>query len=288
MDMNDMMNMIEIDEIDDANAVYPEVLVRVNKQLYAVNSKNVISMIDMQDVTSMPGTPKEIMGIMKFRGIAVPVINMRTLFNSVSIQKEFEEFKKMIDQRITDHINWVSKLEESVATGERFTLVTDPHQCAFGRWFYQFESNELTVKHHLNKIEEPHRLLHELALDIEFYKKKDTPEAKEKLEKLLDTVKTEYMSKVVELLEETKMLFESVYSEMMVVLEKDGRQASLVVDEILSVEELDEVEYGHSDGFKTSEYIKGIRLRKEPREFVLQLDDEKLLECSSSRSREKQ
>lgn len=94
MDMNDMMNMIEIDESDNANAVYPEVLVRVNKQLYAVNSKNVISMIDMQDVTSMPGTPKEIMGIMKFRDVAVPVINMRTLFNSASIQEEFSDFKK--------------------------------------------------------------------------------------------------------------------------------------------------------------------------------------------------
>lgn len=282
MDMNDMMDMIESNEIDDVNAVYPEVLVRVNKQLYAVNSKNVISMIDMREVTSMPGTPEEIMGIMRFRGAAVPVINMRTLFNSASIQDEYEDFKKMIDQRITDHINWVGKLEESVASGERFTLPTDPHQCAFGRWFYQFDSKELTVKHHLNKIEEPHRLLHEIAHDVEFYKNKDTQEAKDKIEKLLDTVKSEYMSKVIELLEETKVIFESVYSEMMVVLEKDGKQASLVVDEILSVEELDDVEYGHSDGFKTSEYIKGIKLRKEPREFVLQINDERLLKGTSS------
>lgn len=75
-----------------------------------------------------------------FRGKTIELLDTRTLLNVKSISEEIREFCDMIDARRQDHINWLNKLESCVHDDVEFTLTTDPHKCAFGKWYDHYES----------------------------------------------------------------------------------------------------------------------------------------------------
>jgi chemotaxis signal transduction protein len=265
-----------------------DVLVNICGQKYAINSEHIISIISMQEYSPIPGAPKEILGVMNFRGNATPIIDLRTLFNRPTIKEEFEQFKMMIDERKSDHVNWIEKLEESVDTGEEFTLATDPHKCAFGKWFYSFKTENLTVQHHLRKIEEPHRKLHEVALEIQTCKQHENESDRMGcMHQRLERAKDEYMRQILGLLDETKDVFQSLYREMLLVLEIDQRQMAAVIDEVLSVEELLQVSSScNTLSFLHSDYICNVMRQKNSDELILELNAEKLFESATILSEE--
>ena len=76
-------------------------------------------------------------------------------------------------QKEIDHLNWANKVN-ALLTDEHVTSLaveTDDHKCAFGEWLYGNESAKTVtiipeLAPLLEKIEEPHRKLHESAVDI--------------------------------------------------------------------------------------------------------------------------
>ncbi len=53
----------------------------LGKELFAVNVKNVLEVIEQQQITKVPKAPGHILGIMNFRGEILPVVNTRHKFN---------------------------------------------------------------------------------------------------------------------------------------------------------------------------------------------------------------
>ena len=80
-------------------------------------------------------------------------------------------FEQMIDDRKQDHINWVNELERYMVEGGSFKLARDPHQCALGKWYDHFTTDNMSVTNLLKKIEEPHENLHKAADEAENCKK---------------------------------------------------------------------------------------------------------------------
>jgi len=76
-------------------------------------------------------------------------------------------------QREVDHLNW-ARAVSALLTDDKvteLTVETDPHKCAFGKWYYSADKDaaiELVpqLAGPLGEIEEPHRLLHESAIKI--------------------------------------------------------------------------------------------------------------------------
>ncbi len=76
-------------------------------------------------------------------------------------------------QREVDHLNWANQVN-ALLNDEHvhdLTVQTDPHKCAFGKWYYsdaRKEAEEFVpeLKALLAQIEEPHNHLHESAVDI--------------------------------------------------------------------------------------------------------------------------
>jgi len=83
------------------------------------------------------------------------------------------QLRAEIVQREIDHLNWATKVN-ALLTDEHVTKLeveTDPHKCAFGKWYYSDDrrkAEELVpaLKPILASIEEPHRKLHESAVKI--------------------------------------------------------------------------------------------------------------------------
>ncbi len=83
------------------------------------------------------------------------------------------ELKSEITQREVDHLKW-AKAVSDLFTNKQVTKLevqTDPTQCAFGKWYYgdgrkQGEALVPEIRQALAAIEEPHRRLHESAVEI--------------------------------------------------------------------------------------------------------------------------
>ncbi|WP_312504157.1 CZB domain-containing protein [Lacrimispora sp.] len=220
---------------------YPYILFKIAGSLYCINSKYISTIVQLPNYSTIPAAPANVTGMFKYRNEVIQMLDLRVTFGLKSISEEYRAFEEMIDARKQDHINWVKELERFIDEGGTFRLAKDPHQCALGRWYDNFKTDNLTIANHLSKIEEPHARLH-LAADEADNCKKDCENCQQEecLIKILKRVKEESMPTILNLLDQTKELFRTtIYKEMVLIL--DGIRWGIVVDEIVAVEDLDAI-----------------------------------------------
>jgi methyl-accepting chemotaxis protein len=90
-----------------------------------------------------------------------------------------QEISKQLLQREIDHLNWAIKVGQ-FQRDETITALgveIDAHNCAFGKWYYGTERQEVetaipAIKELLGKIAEPHQKLHQSAQELEKILKK--------------------------------------------------------------------------------------------------------------------
>lgn len=268
------------DDIPESDETLPWLLFRVQDNVYTINSKAVSGIMMMpSDITSMPDSSGLFRGIANVRGDVYPVMDLRALFKLKSTQQEYSEFCEMMDKRKADHEKWIQELDRCVKTGDKFTLATDPHQCAFGKWYDKFESTSSVLNFHMRKIEEPHRLLHETAEKV-LSCKRDCDNCKNDvcLQKLMKLAEEQYVPQVVGLIDDAKELFSHRYREMMVVITDGENLMGLIVDEVLTVEPLEEIcKKTQIQAFYRQDYIIGVARSKRVAGDILMLDDTKIL-----------
>lgn len=259
---------------------FPWAIVKIFNQKYALNCRHVESMnVLPEEISTIPNAKKSVRGVIKHRGKIVTVIDIRTLFSLPTIEEEYEEFAAMLDQRKQEHVRWVDTLEQSMKKGEAFTLATDPHKCAFGMWYDGYKSNKHHVNFELSKIDEPHRKLHGMALEAEKLKETLEGEALRKAqEDLIIKLRSDYMAKVLQLIDNTKALMKESNKSMVLILETGDAPVGLVVDEIVSVTEIRKISSEESlDSVRNSPYVCGVGEEEKTREIVMLLNEAEII-----------
>ena len=257
------------------------VLVKIKDSICALNSAKVESILLLEeDIIRLPGSNDIHLGIIRYRGGVLPIIDLRRMMGMIPHLVEQNEFEQMLEQRKQDHINWVAELERCVHCGDPFKLATDPHQCAFGKWYDHYKPTSQAIAFQLKKIDEPHRKLHETAHKALEYEKISDPAEREKyIQQVIQEEAKQYMRLVVDYLEETKKIFRSDHHRMVIVLADQNGSAGIMVDEVLSVENLVPVSKGdHEELLGVQSYVSQIAQRKTGASLVLVLDSDKLLE----------
>lgn len=216
------------------------VLIMLKNQIYAIDSSYVDSIVKLeQKPIRLPDSDDTSIGIIDIRGNIVSLLDLRSFFGLENLEREQQRFLNMLEQRKADHINWVNELKRCLAEGEPFSLATDPHLCAFGKWFDNYEPENRSIAFALSKIDEPHRKLHQSA-EHAFSCNRDCNNCKN--EECLQTVlrrETEiYMQQVLGCLEDVKSAFADSYKKMCIVLSNGNDQIGVVVDEVVAVESL--------------------------------------------------
>lgn len=260
-------------DIISADIQCPSILFRLDGGLYCADSRHISSLIELPPHTTMPDAPPYITGIFPFRGGSVTMFDLRAALKLPTLANKFAGFSQMLDARKTDHANWIAALRHSVESGEPFTLATDPHQCALGRWYDSFSSDSPEVTAQLSKMEQPHALLHEAALRIRALEKHGDPAAKAEQQAILDEVSSIYAPQVFQALDAAKDAMHSrEFHEMVLVLSGDT-SLGLVVDEVVSVETVeDEVMGVQHQLVSYSPYIQRIvKTEKYPGELILEI-----------------
>ncbi len=221
------------------NSELPWLIFTLNGNAYAVNSKYVNGIEMLPDViTPLPYSPDIYRGLVERRGEVYPLLDMRRVFKFPSIDDETAAFKEMMEQRKNDHTKWIKALDNCVKTGEKFSLATDPHKCAFGIWYDNFSTDSHSAGMHLKKVEEPHRLLHESApIILEAVHNGDT----EKAERLMKKLWEDYYPNVIAVLDNAENVYRSTFREIVVVLADGEQMMGLLVDEVLAVDKIEPV-----------------------------------------------
>lgn len=267
---------------------YPWLLFQLENNYFAINSQRVTGiMICPEEMTRLPDSPDFVRGLIMMRGSIVRLLDLRMLFGIETIDLERERFHEMLEQRKHDHLNWVLELERCIEEEEPFQLATDPHKCAFGRWYDSYEAENNSVAHHLRKIEEPHRRLHEAALSVNSCDKNHDACNRERcLKTVMKELKEELVPRIVSLLDEAQDVFRESYREMAIIIEEGGRRLGLIVDQVLSVEDIARGELNDVgvNFFHDLTYIDGVCQSRTVSENVLIVNDKKLLDMTGDDS----
>jgi chemotaxis signal transduction protein len=270
------MSQYEIKDHEELEkVVYPWLVFKVKERLFAVNSENASSIVQIPKlVEPVPGSPAQMRGIINLRGSIIPLIDLRMVFGMTTMEQEYNGFKDMLEARKQDHLNWVNELKRCINTGEEFKLTTDPHKCAFGRWYDSYKTEVQSVKYHLNKIDEPHKRLHQAAEEVlKCEQKCDECKRSECLKTIMDRVSDELVPRIVSLLDEAKEVFRQQYHEMVIILDNGQQLVGIIVDEVVAVENLEKIaEQTDLANFQNSQYIEGVSQRQGSEALVILLN----------------
>ena len=247
------------------------IFVLLNEQ-FAVSTSHVREMVAMPKVVSVPRTPDYIKGVINLRGKVIPVMDLRMRMGMESISEEANNLIQLLDQREQDHKNWMKELESSVRESREFKLATDPHKCAFGKWYDNFKTDNNILDSCLSKFDTPHKKIHSIAINVKAAEgKKDFDLAYE----IINKTKEGELSEIIKLFTEARTLLKESIREIALVLEWEDKIMAVGVDSVKTVEKLSEANIEDLPGATSSldnESIAGIGQRGEDNELVQLLD----------------
>ncbi len=259
----------------------PWIIFKVSKNTYAVNSINVLSITKLEDeLIGVPNIQSYIRGLTNFRGSMIPLIDLKRVFKEESIDKKISSYAEMIAARKQDHINWTKELDRCIKNDEPFGLAVDPHECAFGKWYYSYKPENNIIAQHIRRIEEPHRLLHLAAAEYNNCNKDHAHcDREECLKDVLERVKEEYMPEIIRILDSSITVLKNNLKEMLIVVEYNGFKAGLIVDSVLSIEAIPNLyEQGNmNNDYYNTKLISNIGKTEKTETTVLMLDIEGVL-----------
>jgi chemotaxis signal transduction protein len=246
---------------------FPWVSFHIGNRLLGVDCSYVKEMQVMDGISQLPNMPGYIKGVINLRGSVILVLDLRTKLGMKSSSMEIEELVELLGKREQDHHNWLNELENAVKENREFKLTTNPHACAFGKWYDTFKAPNIILENHLKKFDVPHKRIHALGIEALGMQKAGK---QDEAVKLIEHERGYTLALLVVLFAEAKKLLRETLREIVIILKKDNILIGLAVDDIDSVAYLKEGSVGELSGLegflkhgmvnKTGKTLKGDKL----------------------------
>jgi purine-binding chemotaxis protein CheW len=244
--------------------------------LFGIPALAVQSMVIMPQVAAIPQAPDHIRGVTTLRGRVLPLVDLRVRFGKVSLARHVEELCGLLAQRRADHENWLAELQRSVTERRPFTLTTDPHACAFGKWYDAFQTDDLVLSGLLKGFDRPHKAIHAVAQRVEeTVGKGEFDKADALIEKTRGTV----LQELVGLFESTAAHLKGSNREIAIIVQHTERTFALAVDSVEGVEWLSPTDISAMPDVMSAEamtLVHGVVKRKKDASMVLLLHTDAL------------
>ncbi len=222
---------------DSVDEMTQQVVLRIDGQLYGIGIGSVREMLELPLITNLPGDTEELRGVINLRGQIITVLDLRKELGVSVSGGGVQHLCDMLDERRKDHENWLSALEKSVEEGVAFTGQTDPHLCAFGRWYDSFEHRDRQVMNSVRRFDVPHKRIHSLAAETQDMLGQGRGED---ARQLIHATRDSELQEMISLFELTKATLREGQREVAVVLEYQGSSFAVCVDNVESVDWLHE------------------------------------------------
>lgn len=269
---------------------YPYIVFDVAGNLFSVNSLYNNGIVQLGEYTRNHTSKGAARGMMQYWDRSITLFDLRTALGLGSLEDEYDEFCQMIDARKDDHERWVAALEKTAKERAPFTLATDPHKCALGKWRDAFKTDIDEVNFRLNQLDTPHTALHKSAGEIlALQKRGNTLEIEKAVLSIYNHVHDVFMPSVLSMLDDLKQVFRSSVFREMVLMLKDPPDVGIIVENIRSVEYLSELcDATLLRKFSKYNYITSIKRGEHSDDLIANIDMNLLLkelcagECPTS------
>jgi chemotaxis signal transduction protein len=121
----------------------PWVIVELKHQPFALPAQALREIVPMPGVAAIPRLPPCVRGVVSLRGEVLTLLDLRMRLGMSSRLRETADFCDLVQRREDDHRRWLAELSASVLERRPFLLTLDPHQCAFGRWYDAYRSDDV-------------------------------------------------------------------------------------------------------------------------------------------------
>lgn len=254
------------------------VVFRLQGQFFGLPVDETYEMLVVPEVTALPQAPDYVRGMINLRGQVMPLVDLRRHLGLATARADRDTLVQMLEQREQDHKNWLAELEASVRERRAFRLTTDPHQCAFGKWYDAFQTDDLRLSGHLLKFDAPHKRVHQVGKEvIDLMARKEHEAALALIDRTRDTT----LGKLVTLFGEVREIVRNSQTEIALVTERQGRLLAVTVDAVDAVEGLQPGSVAEMQGGLaglTANMVCRIGRRQEGGAMVLLLDLGRLFE----------
>jgi chemotaxis signal transduction protein len=213
----------------------PWAVVQLKNQCFALATQDVREMLMIPDTAQVPNMPDYVRGVINLRGRVMPLVDLRKRLGMVSASEEIDGFCSLMTQREQDHRKWLAELEASAQEHREFKLTTDPHKCAFGKWYDTYQAENPWVAALLKKFDEPHKKIHGVGLQVvQFVADGRLDQALQ----LLAKTRCQELSSMIRLFESLRDLVRVEQRETAVIFTVLGHTFAGSVDSAVSIEKL--------------------------------------------------
>ena len=258
-------------------AEMPWAIVQVKKQLFAIPTQDMREIIMPKETARVPNVPEYILGVVNIRGAVMPLLDLRKRIGLPSAGEEMEQFCALMEQREQDHRKWLAELEASVNERRSFGLTTDPHKCAFGKWYDVYRSDDSWIAAQLRKFDAPHQEIHGIGVEVS---RLVSQNAYAEAEQLVTRTRQGDLSKMLKLFAELKELVRHSSRGVGIILKHDGKPFAVSVDVALSIEKFPPgaiEEVAELVRVKNDGVVRRLAKRAKTQEIVLLLETDRLL-----------
>jgi purine-binding chemotaxis protein CheW len=194
-----------------------------------------------------------------------------------SVSEEAEQFCALMEQREQDHRNWLAELASSVNERRSFGLTTDPHKCAFGKWYDVYRSDDPWIAAQLRNFDGPHKQIHAIGVEVS---RLASQCAYAEAEQLVGRTRDGALAKMLQLFAGLRDLVRSTTRGTAVILSHTAKPFAVLVDQALSIEKFppDAIEdVAELVRVKNDGVVRRLAKRAKNQQIVLLLDTDRLL-----------
>lgn len=237
----------------------------VAKNNYAFELNYIKEIVITPAITQIPKQPVHQKGIINLRRDIIPLFDLRTILGYMSSEEELKGFLSMLRQREQDHIDWLDELHASITEKREFRKTTDPHACAFGKWYDNYKTDNIKLAMFLRAFDEPHKNIHKSAIEIQkIIVENGYDEALEHYRK----IKEIELTKMIKLFSELYTRIEAALKSYSVIVNHNNSYRGYIVDEVERISTINDDIYLLEDLKDSSDYIKGI-IREDDNDYMV-------------------
>jgi chemotaxis signal transduction protein len=215
-------------------------VIMLAKQLYALPYHDLVQIIDSPKATVLPRMDDHVRGTIDFHGEVITLYDLRRAFGLPSLAQEVSNTVHSLADRKQDHINWITKLKDEVYHDREISVQTDPHKCAFGKWYDTFVAESRVLDEYMARFDAPHKKIHGLAAKagdlIANGRKQDAKDLIHDAERL-------ELNSLISLFDNAGHYIRTYTHEYAVVIENAGNKFAITVDAVKSFERIDSISY---------------------------------------------
>ncbi|MBF0186119.1 MAG: chemotaxis protein CheW [Magnetococcales bacterium] len=201
----------------------------VDQIQYGIACNEVVTVTDMPSCTVIPHLPAEVRGVIPFQEENIPVLDLRLCFGLPSRLAEINELINTMALRRQDHLNWMGKLKNELNNQQPISVQTNPHKCAFGQWYDQFESSNFNLAAYMKCFDVPHQAIHRVAVEVTAFLDQGQYQ---KAQELVARTEGGVLLRLIELFDGIEERVSKYLMEYCIVLQHDAQRFAITVDDL--------------------------------------------------------